>query len=984
MGDQNINIYCAIVLVALFPLSVLIVLYYAEPGFPWHTYITLVLGYYAAFGIMLMVPIDIGTVVIDRRSTSTISDPNYNYDRESLTTIYNVFFTMVLILGSVILGFQEYYNTDGFFTIGGKLWSAFKRMLFDTFVPLVAGCIILGILIGQKVVPGNVAALKLAAVIVTNTIYELGLMFLLGYSLVEYPRSLWSMSDIRGYLLSVQMKAASEFKAISEHQLSVSLVVADVLKTKAALVNYADPTLIKAMDILVSECPPEFRSDRLGKPSTNKQGQITIDTLAALRTRLNVEKDLYKMSQEKIEGTKLLAYRLEDIVAAMNNSSASVIHWSLIGKDSTEADYKWEIVYKPILLKIAAVLCGTLSLLSFLGVICSMKGVSNNVSPYFLAVHDDNATTAGITIFILITFGYTVYIATWAIFQIRTSAAAELVPGRTTPEALSFNVRMVARLAAPLAFFYLGWISENGIRTGSWLYNDGPMVNTTMIATVFDSLTNTTYQYNTTVLVSDAINMPSGFSNFYQLQNIKPVQEVFGTVFPIILYIVLGLFVFNIFNRLLVLVKLGNYQFGAEIVTEEQLREGKRQLQRHRKGAERKFRRGELRNFITNLTSDDSENPGLFVRLFGGWFGRSSEGQLMSTEAMRMTEEKAQIREPGALSGQIERRGAGFALGVGSGWKEHYAEVRSPGFLHFYKDRRSADATRGTDPSYSSDPNSIIVDLRLINDFHVPPAKSSGKEVFELELVTSDEPVKMRFKTATELQTWRQGLSDWKDFNKDFGNIYLDGLDADTESALLARASQSAVSAPGKSSGASGSFSTGFGSSNKKNITDLSQVVVDQDDDDDDNRGGKGNSNAFSGGLLNFGKKKSLVEDSNQGGGHDEKPFMLEGWLEKKGHGRVHMGGDWQRRYARIDETTHSLVYAKSSDPGDKSAGSIDLRMVQEILPYDKGPNGADYSRFNVDAGEKVYKFKAANEIEGRRWIDGLNAWREHFLLNGV
>ena len=34
--------------------------------------------------------------------------------------------------------------------------------------------------------------------------------------------------------------------------------------------------------------------------------------------------------------------------------------------------------------------------------------------------------------------------------------------GQTTPEALSFNVRMCVRLAAPLAFFYLGWISENG------------------------------------------------------------------------------------------------------------------------------------------------------------------------------------------------------------------------------------------------------------------------------------------------------------------------------------------------------------------------------------------------------------------------------------------------------------------------------------------------------------------------------------------
>lgn len=115
MGDQSIEIYCGIVLVALFPLSVLIVLYYAEPGFPWHSYITLVLGYYAAFAIMLMVPIDIGTVVIDRRSTTTGSDPSYNYDKESLTTIYNVFFTMVLILGSAVLGFQEYFNTDGTF-----------------------------------------------------------------------------------------------------------------------------------------------------------------------------------------------------------------------------------------------------------------------------------------------------------------------------------------------------------------------------------------------------------------------------------------------------------------------------------------------------------------------------------------------------------------------------------------------------------------------------------------------------------------------------------------------------------------------------------------------------------------------------------------------------------------------------------------------------------------------------------------------------
>ena len=94
--------------------------------------------------------------------------------------------------------------------------------------------------------------------------------------------------------------------------------------------------------------------------------------------------------------------------------------------------------------------------------------------------------------------------------------------------------------------------------------------------------------------------------------------------------------------------------------------------------------------------------------------------------------------------------------------------------------------------------------------------------------------------------------------------------------------------------------------------------------------------------------------------------------------------GDWAKRYVRVDEASHSLVYAKSSSATEKPAGSIDLRMVQDIVAYDKGTGGADYSRFNVDAGDKVYKFKAANEVEGRRWIDGLNAWRDYFLLNGV
>ena len=63
-------------------------------------------------------------------------------------------------------------------------------------------------------------------------------MLLLGYGLVQYPRSLWMQSDLDYYLLRTQMRASIDFKSISESQLSVSLVVSDVMKTKADVSTY--------------------------------------------------------------------------------------------------------------------------------------------------------------------------------------------------------------------------------------------------------------------------------------------------------------------------------------------------------------------------------------------------------------------------------------------------------------------------------------------------------------------------------------------------------------------------------------------------------------------------------------------------------------------------------------------------------------------------------------------------------------------------
>jgi hypothetical protein len=61
----------------------------------------------------------------------------------------------------------------------------------------------------------------------------------------------------------------------------------------------------------------------------------------------------------------------------------------------------------------------------------------------------------------------------------------------------------------------------------------------------------------------------------------------------------------------------------------------------------------------------------------------------------------------------------------------------------------------------------------------------------------------------------------------------------------------------------------------------------------------------------------------------------------------------------------------------------IDLKMVRDITAYEK--NGKmDYTRLNIDVGDKVYKWRARNEAEGQMWLDGLNSWRDYFLLHSV
>jgi hypothetical protein len=55
----------------------------------------------------------------------------------------------------------------------------------------------------------------------------------------------------------------------------------------------------------------------------------------------------------------------------------------------------------------------------------------------------------------------------------------------------------------------------------------------------------------------------------------------------------------------------------------------------------------------------------------------------------------------------------------------------------------------------------------------------------------------------------------------------------------------------------------------------------------------------FSSGLFSKNKNKGADQDmlnTKLTSSLAQKPATLEGWLEKKGHAKVAVGGDWQKR----------------------------------------------------------------------------------------
>lgn len=565
-ADAYLSITC--ILSVIVPIHILWK-YSNRKVFPYRTYITSFVQYFCAMWMILIIPLDLAITITSRRSLE-----RKEYYDDNFKTIESIYITLywVTIICNLLMIFDEEYIGNGFFTCVSKIRNTCKQLSVKTFILCVLVTVFFGILIGTKSVETNSTAIFLTSVLLTNTVWMGFLVLLLGYGLVMFPRDMWKKGNFEQRLLRIQYEIAQEFINVTKSYSEIFLCLANIQKTKDELSknkNY-DAKLMEYIMILIEDSPVDINCPEIGNVIINRQyNDITVGSLANYRGILYQNNTIFTMAQGKLNKLQMKAYFLEDLIEATGTTGEldsqiigyPHINWSFKPKGS-HMEYTWYIHIKPILYKVAGILCGILSMCSYLSIVGMIDQVPFYVFPYFVIVHDNTISQIMIGMFAFVSIGYLCYVARWALFEINLFKSLELIGNKVTwPIPLSTNSRLFASLAAPLAFFFLGMLHENGI--GDDKFKQG--VNNTQINTVF--------------------------STFYKMNEIPLIGSSFNVFFPIMILCVSVLTCAKVLNTLLKSVHCDKLQFNQYEFSSDALEEGKAKLSKRKKLIKKAYRK---------------------------------------------------------------------------------------------------------------------------------------------------------------------------------------------------------------------------------------------------------------------------------------------------------------------------------------------------------------------------------------------------------
>ncbi|XP_013931797.1 PREDICTED: LMBR1 domain-containing protein 2 [Thamnophis sirtalis] len=357
------------------------------------------LAWYLCFLIVFILPLDVTTTIYNRckldinesstNSGSAVQNQDTNptqskhkcikpwsYIPDRIMPIFwRVVYWTSQFLTWILLPFMQSYARSGGFSITGKIKTALieNAIYYGTYL-LIFGAFLIYVAINPNIsLQWN--QLQTIGIAAANTWGLFLLVLLLGYGLVEIPRSHWNGAK-KGYLLmKTYFKAAKLMTEKADAEENLEDIMEEVRKVNESI-KYNHP-LRKCVDTILKKCPTEYQ-DRMGRNMDDYEDfeersntYPTEKSLVKLHKQVNYSVQRHHRTQVQWQILLEQAFYLEDVAKNESSATRQFVHTF----QSQEAENKiiqylytptlewyWECLLRPWFHRILAIILAIFSI----------------------------------------------------------------------------------------------------------------------------------------------------------------------------------------------------------------------------------------------------------------------------------------------------------------------------------------------------------------------------------------------------------------------------------------------------------------------------------------------------------------------------------------------------------------------------------------------------------------------------------------------
>ncbi|TRY71417.1 hypothetical protein DNTS_011662 [Danionella cerebrum] len=461
------------------------------------------LAWFLCFLIVFILPLDVSTTIynqcMDDNKVHLVLSNTFTQDNSSnsstsptrvtktcykpwsyipdgiLPVFWRVVYWTSQFLTWLLIPFMQSYARSGGFSISGKIKTALieNAIYYGTYLLIFCSLLIYVAVSPQWHLTWS--GLRTIGITAANTWGLFLLVLLLGYGLVEIPRSCWRASCHGHLLAKTYFKAAKLMTEKADAEENLEDVMEDV-KTVSETIKYNHP-LRKCIDTILKKasCPLEYQ-EKLGRnmddyEDFDDKGNPYPSKKSLVKLHKQVIYAVQRHNRTHVQWQILLdeAFHLEDVAKNETSPSRQFVHsfpsadapgWISKYLYSPKAEWYWECVLRRWCYRVLAVLLCVFSV-AVVWSECTFFSTQPVLSLFavFIQLAERDYNYVYIEMACFITIFFLCYCVYSTVFRIRVFNYYYLAPHHQTDAySLQFSGMLFCRLTPPLCLNFLGVI----------------------------------------------------------------------------------------------------------------------------------------------------------------------------------------------------------------------------------------------------------------------------------------------------------------------------------------------------------------------------------------------------------------------------------------------------------------------------------------------------------------------------------------------